>query len=95
MKIILLILIFRVVSFLTLITYKQGAENIAGYISCIRNNPPTNENITCEYVHFVANNSVHHSMSINEIRIASGSGSEIQEMRKALTSGQLVLITKI
>ena len=46
------------------ITYKQGAENIADYISRIRNNPPTNETITSEYTNFVANNSVPHSMSV-------------------------------
>ncbi|XP_057296211.1 uncharacterized protein K02A2.6-like [Hydractinia symbiolongicarpus] len=65
---------------------ERWCENIADYISRIRNNAPTGENITNEYANFITNNSVPHSMSLNEIRTASENDDEIQEIRKALTS---------
>ncbi|XP_057310309.1 uncharacterized protein LOC130648286 [Hydractinia symbiolongicarpus] len=63
-----------------------SAKNIADYISRIRNNAPTGENITNEYANFITNKSVPHSMSLNEIHTASENDDEIQEIRKALTS---------
>ncbi|XP_057292617.1 uncharacterized protein K02A2.6-like [Hydractinia symbiolongicarpus] len=67
------------------ITLWVDASNYA-IDSRIRKNAPTGENITNEYANFITNNSVPHSMSLNEIPTASENDDVIQEIRKALTS---------
>lgn len=67
------------------INYKQGSENIADYISRIRNNPPSKDNnITTDYANFVVSNSVPHSMSLSEVQEASKTDDEIKEISKAI-----------
>ena len=69
------------------IMYKQGSDNIADFMSRIRNNPRTDESHeTREYTNFIVNNSVPYSMTLNEIRTASETDQEIQQISTAIKS---------
>ena len=66
--------------------YKQGSDNIADFISHIRNNQSTVQDDTHEYTNLINNNSVPHSMTLQEIRIASETDQGIKQISTALKS---------
>ena len=77
------------------IMYKQGSDNIADFMSRIRNNPRTVESHeTREYTNFIVNNSVPYSMTLNEIRTASETDQEIQQISTAIKSNDWTSLPK-
>jgi len=72
------------------IMYHRGKENISDFISRIKNLPKpveTTNTVTENYVYFIQESSVPHTLTLDEIRAATAKDPELIELMTALRTG--------